>query len=179
MAESVATIAEKLFYRVTCGDVETKNEEVEKYLGFDLHLGKICGCMVLLDEADVFLEQHGLEDMERNAPVSVFLRVLEYYEGILILTSSRAGTFDEAFKSRIQLALHHPGLGPYQRVQIWGDCLKFLESFSGNKTIDIANVRDHLEESKEEKMNGQQIRNAITTARQYTMWKGEALRTNT
>ena len=64
--------------------------------------------MVLLDEADVFLEERTKLDLERNALVSVFLRVLEYYEGILILTSNRIGTFDEAFKSRVQLAIHYP-----------------------------------------------------------------------
>jgi hypothetical protein len=32
-----------------------------------LHLGKIWNCVVLLDEADVFLEQRGLEDLNRNA----------------------------------------------------------------------------------------------------------------
>jgi hypothetical protein len=33
--------------------------------------------------------------------LSVFLRERENYEGILILTSNRVGTFDEVFKSRI------------------------------------------------------------------------------
>lgn len=62
--------------------------------------------VVLLDEADVFLEERDMKDLNRNALVSVFLRALEYYNGIVILTSNRVGTFDEAFKSRIQLALH-------------------------------------------------------------------------
>ena len=47
--------------------------------------------MVLLDEADVFLEQRSMANLERNALVSVFLRVLEYYDGILLLTSNRVG----------------------------------------------------------------------------------------
>ncbi len=34
-----------------------------------------------MDEADVFLEQRSLVNLERNALVSVFLRVLEYYDG--------------------------------------------------------------------------------------------------
>ncbi|KAG6986733.1 hypothetical protein G7Y79_00073g098320 [Physcia stellaris] len=174
-AESVAEIAEKPLYRVTCGDVGTKAEDVEKYLESVLHLGKIWGCVVLLDEADVFLEQRSLEDMERNALVSVFLRVLEYYEGILVLTSNRVGTFDEAFKSRIQLALHYPVLGPYQRLRIWENFINRLESFAEDDKVDIADLRDHLEDLKEEKMNGRQIRNAITTARQYAEWKGTVL----
>ena len=80
-----------------------------------LHLGKIWNCVVLLDEADVFLEQRGLEDLNRNALVSAFLRVVEYFEGILILTTNRVGTCDEAFKSRIQLALHYPPLSEEQK----------------------------------------------------------------
>lgn len=74
---SVAEIAEKPLYRVTCGDIGTEPEQVEDYLESVLHLGKTWGCVVLLDEADVFLEQRGLEDLKRNALVSVFLRVLE------------------------------------------------------------------------------------------------------
>lgn len=37
--------------------------------------------VVLLDEADIFLEERTLSDLKRNALVSVFLRVLEYYSG--------------------------------------------------------------------------------------------------
>lgn len=70
-------------------------------------------------EFDVFIEQRGLANLQRNALVSVFLRALEYYEATLILTSSRVGTFDEAFKSRIQLALHYKPLTIPQRKKIW------------------------------------------------------------
>ncbi|KAI0543546.1 hypothetical protein F4679DRAFT_577526 [Xylaria curta] len=173
-AESVAEIAEKPLYRVTCADIGTKAEDAEKYLESVLHLGKLWKCVVLLDEADVFLEQRSLEDLERNALVSVFLRVLEYYEGILILTSNRVGTFDEAFKSRIQLALHYPALGPYERLQIWQNFFEKLDCLQ-DAAIDVDDLRDHLVELKDEEMNGRQIRNAITTARQYAKWKGETL----
>ena len=102
-AESVAEIAEMPLYNVTCGDIGTSADEVEKYLQTVLVLGKTWNCVLLLDEADVFLEERSMSDLERNSLVSVFLRTLEYYDGILILTSNRAGTFDEAFKSRIQV----------------------------------------------------------------------------
>jgi hypothetical protein len=169
-AESVAEIAEKPLYRVTCGDIGTEADEVEKYLESVLNLGKVWGCVVLLDEADVFLEQRSLEDLLRNALVSVFLRVLEYYDGILVLTSNRVGTFDEAFKSRIQLALHYPNLGPFQRLKIWENFIVRLEGL-GEDMIDFDDLKDHLEELAKHKMNGRQIRNAITTARQYAQWK--------
>ena len=109
-AETVAELAEKPLYRVTCGDLGTGPTEVVKHLESVLYLGKIWDCVVLLDEADVYLEERSMESMARNALFFVFLRVLEYHEGILILTSNRFGTFDESFKSRIQLALHYEKL---------------------------------------------------------------------
>lgn len=192
-AESVAEIARKPLYRVTCGDIGTKPQEVEQYLESVLYLGKIWDCVVLLDEADVFLEQRTLMDLERNALVSVFLRVLEYYEGILILTSNRVGTFDEAFKSRIQLSLHYEALTKAQRSTIWKNFierLKTLETSAAHKSvhtgnvdniepgtlgatttqykpsIDYGDIERHIEELAKWNMNGRQIRNVITTGRQ-------------
>lgn len=194
-AESVAEIAEKPLFRVTCGDIGTKPEEVEKYLESVLHLGKIWGCVVLLDEADVFLEQRALTDLERNALVSVFLRVIEYYEGILILTSNRVGTFDEAFKSRILLPLHYKPLTNDQRRRIWDNFFHHLKDGeasseravmakpSGAKkdksverpSIDFEDIRRHLGDLAKVEMNGRQIRNAITTARQLAKFKRESM----
>ena len=88
-AESVAEIAELPLYRVTCGDIGSSPEAVEKYLGLVTYLGTKWNCVLLLDEADVFLEERSMSDLTRNSLVSVFLRVLEYYDGILILTSNR------------------------------------------------------------------------------------------
>jgi SpoVK/Ycf46/Vps4 family AAA+-type ATPase len=190
-AETVAEMAEKPLFRVTCGDIGVKPEEVEKYLESVLHLGKNWGCVVLLDEADVFLEQRTLTDLERNALVSVFLRVLEYYEGILILTSNRVGTFDEAFKSRIQLSLHYDNLTKPQRSKIWKNFLNRLKQMDkecdlgitepGSKKrkftepmgIDFDDIDCYIEELSEFQMNGRQIRNAITTARQLAKFEKE------
>src|SRR6202043_2614411 len=94
-------------------------------------------CVVLLDEAGVFLEERSLTDLQRNALVSVFLRVLEYYEGILILTSNRVGTFDEAFKSRIQLSLHYDNLTRPQRSKIWKNFLNRLKQMDKECDLDI------------------------------------------
>lgn len=80
-AESVAEFAEKPLFRVTCGDIGTEPEQVERYLESVLHLGKTWGCVMLIDEAEVFLEQRSLDNLARNALVSVFLRVLEYVRG--------------------------------------------------------------------------------------------------
>ncbi|KAJ5713103.1 uncharacterized protein N7483_010284 [Penicillium malachiteum] len=72
-AESVAEITQKPLNRVTCSNVGTKAEQAEKYLESVLSLGRHWGCVVLLDEADVFLEKRSLEDLERNALVATFI----------------------------------------------------------------------------------------------------------
>jgi len=173
-AESVADYAQKPLYRVTCGDIGTKPLEVEKYLEKVLRLGQIWGCVVLLDEADIFLEERSLQDLDRNALVSVFLRVLEYYDGILILTSNRVGSFDEAFRSRIQLALPYGSLNQEQRYKIWGNFIKHLSDSKSCK-MDFTDLALHLTELSQHEMNGRQIRNAITTARQLAEFQNEVL----
>ncbi|KAG6368823.1 hypothetical protein INS49_003039 [Diaporthe citri] len=204
-AESVAEIAQKPLFCVTCGDIGTKPEQVEKYLESVLYLGKTWGCVVLIDEAEVFLEQRSLDNLERNALVSVFLRVLEYYEGILILTTNRVGTFDEAFKSRILLSLHYEKLTIGQRRKIWRGFINHLEDThvpgggkdvgrehnGGSSTaaanslrrnsqndmhhIDYQEIRDSLDELANHELNGRQIRNIITTARQLAKFRKTTL----
>jgi SpoVK/Ycf46/Vps4 family AAA+-type ATPase len=142
-AESVAEIARKPLYPVTCGDIGTEPGEVEKYLDSVFYLGKIWDCVVLLDEAEVFLEQRTLNDLRRNALVSVFLRTLEYYEGILILTTNRVGTFDEAFKSRISLALRYEKLTQVQRKQVWRNFIRRLEDLGEQDSVDLEDLNLH------------------------------------
>ncbi|KAJ0163707.1 hypothetical protein CTA2_2540 [Colletotrichum tanaceti] len=179
LLHGVAEIAEKPLYKVTCGDVGTKPDEVEEvrhayteYLKVVTLLGKTWGCVVLLDEADVFLEQRSLSNLKRNALVS----------GIMILTTNRVGTFDEAFKSRIQLNLRYDNLDEEKRFKIWTNSIRRLElKLKGqDKTpndhgIDSDSIQSKLRSLAAENLNGREIRNAISTARQLASFKREAL----
>ncbi|KAI4619722.1 hypothetical protein J4E83_005577 [Alternaria metachromatica] len=170
-AEGVAEFAEKPLLRVTCGDVGTDAEVVDRRLRATFQLGKMWDCVVLLDEADVFLEERDMKDLKRNALVSVFLRALEYYDGILILTSNRVGTFDEAFKSRIQLALHYDNLGLVQRKKIWRNFIARMKTLDESSDDDLEDILDHIDDLSKEPMNGREIRNAITIARQLAQFR--------
>ena len=172
-AESVAEIAQMPLYRVTCGDIGTNTDAVEKYLNTVLHLGKTWNCVLLLDEADVFLEERSTNDLKRNSLVSVFLRILEYYDGILILTSNRIGIFDEAFKSRIQVALHYENLNRSARKKIWQNFLDMLEE--DEEDVNFDEIKFRLDDLAGKELNGRQIRNVLTTARQLAMFKKERL----
>jgi SpoVK/Ycf46/Vps4 family AAA+-type ATPase len=173
-AESVAEIAEMPLYPITCGDIGTEPDEVEKYLRLVFQLGKRWNCVLLLDEADVFLEERSLTDLQRNSLVSVFLRMIEYYEGILILTSNRVGTFDDAFRSRIHIALHYEDLKPRSRKQIWSNFLTRLEDTEEGENVE--EIKDRLDELAKHNLNGREIRNALSTARQLAAHGGEKMK---
>ncbi|KAK7402568.1 hypothetical protein QQX98_011673 [Neonectria punicea] len=118
-AEAVAMENRKPLFVITCGDLGLSPHEVESSLKNVFRLAHLWDCVLLLDEADVFLSERSKHDMKRNALVSVFLRVLEYYNGLLFLTTNRVGTIDEAFKSRIHLSLYYPPLDKTQTRDIF------------------------------------------------------------
>lgn len=95
---------------------------------------------------------------------------LSIMTGFLVLTSNRVGTFDEAFKSRIQLALHYKNLSEHQRTKIWGNFLRRLKELD-EEGIDFLDLEDNIEQLAKHNLNGRQIRNVITTARQYARWE--------
>ena len=114
-----------------------------------------------------------MSDLKRNSIVSVFLRFLEYYDGILILTSNRVGLFDEAFKSRIQVALHYENLDRSARKKVSQNFLDMLEE--DEEDVNLDEMKFHLDELAEEELNGRQIRNILTTARQLAIYGNQRL----
>lgn len=109
-AECVADDTGRPLYPITCGDIGETAAEVESNLQYNFQLAHKWGCVLLLDEADIFLAKRNRTDLRHNAVTSVFLRSLEYYAGILFLTTNRVGAIDPAFKSRIQISLFYPRL---------------------------------------------------------------------
>jgi SpoVK/Ycf46/Vps4 family AAA+-type ATPase len=94
--------------------------------------------------------------------------------GILILTTNRVGTFDEAFKSRIQLSLHYQRLTEAQRVTIWDNFFERLETID-EESVNVDDLRRNVRELAKYDMNGRQIRNALTTARQLAQFEGDMM----
>lgn len=148
--------------------------EVEAELEDKFHLAELWDCVLLLDEADVFLAQRTRTDVKRNSLVSVFLRVLEYFTGILFLTTNRVGSFDEAFKSRIHISLYYPPLTWNQTQAIWEMNMSKLrdkkrrrkEPFKADEERLYRFAHQHFSENhpKGTHWNGRQIRNAFQTA---------------
>lgn len=112
--------------------------------------------------------------MSETNPILVFLRVLEYYSGILFLTTNRIGVIDEAFKSRIHISLRYPSLDLASTRQIWENLLNRICRDNETQTVKVkfdknellAFAEAHFKEHEKEKRtwNGRQIRNAFQTA---------------
>ena len=98
-AEAMAEVAHRPLYSISAGELGTEIEKVDQKLTNILELSHRWSAVLLLDEADVFLQKRDTKDVARNALVSIFLRQLEYYPGILILTTNRIGDCDPAFES--------------------------------------------------------------------------------
>ncbi|KAM7188348.1 aaa family ATPase [Rhypophila sp. PSN 637] len=120
-AEAVAQTLGKPLFKITCGDLGLTPESVESSLRAIFRLASLWDTILLLDEVDTFFSQRSKGDgaITKNALVSVFLRVLDYYSGILFMTTNRAGALDEAFKSRIHYKIYYPHLNKQQTLEIW------------------------------------------------------------
>jgi SpoVK/Ycf46/Vps4 family AAA+-type ATPase len=104
-AECIAEMIQRPLYSITAGALGTTATDIESRLASHLHLATKWGCVVLLDEADLFLSARNRNDLGRNGVVILFLRLMDYYPGILVLTTNRVGTLDEGVLSRINIPL--------------------------------------------------------------------------
>lgn len=69
-AECVAAFTGRPLFPITCGDLGTTATSVEDSLRDKFHLASTWNCVLLLDEADIFLAQRDRQNLERNAIVS-------------------------------------------------------------------------------------------------------------
>lgn len=91
----------------------------------------------------------------------MFLRMLEYYRGIVFLTTNRLGTMDTAFQSRVSLGIKYGPLTIEQREQIW---YNLVERLGPSEVQTRQDILSHLDEMKGWKLNGRQIRNILRMA---------------
>lgn len=69
-AEAVAQANNKPLFVITCGDLGFTPKEVDASLKNIFRLAHLWDCVLLLDEADVFLSRREVSDLKRNALVS-------------------------------------------------------------------------------------------------------------
>jgi hypothetical protein len=167
-AETIAEYLKKPVYYVNVGELGTNVEKLENNMKNILDIAYRWKAILLLDEADIFLETRDNTNIERNAMVGVFLRLLEYYPGIIFLTSNRAKNIDSAIKSRIHMTFEYDNLSYDQKMNIWTYLIKKIITHCN---IDIETLCNY-------NLNGRQIRTAINLAQGLSKNRGEMLSTD-
>lgn len=136
--------------------------------------------VILLDEADVFMAERHPQDIARNELVSIFLRELEYYRGVIFLTTNLYSTIDSAFRSRVSLHLLFNSLTPDARQLVWR---KFLDRLPDKKDkgkerekeqeeggVDVTDA--DLKELAGWGLNGREIKTAVKMTKSWCEHKG-------
>ncbi|KAI1461859.1 P-loop containing nucleoside triphosphate hydrolase protein [Annulohypoxylon moriforme] len=177
-AETAAEGTRKALVSTSVGELSKGGSFISGSASFEKELKKILQyatiwqAVVLLDEADVFLEaRKDIGSTERNSLVAVFLKELEYFGGIVFLTTNRVNSFDIAMKSRIHLSLSYTPPETETRQRIWLHCLKSVPTDDTDIELDKA-----VGILVEVKLNGREIANTVNTARTLARFDGVPLR---
>ena len=96
-----------------------------------------------------------------------FLRRMEYFRGLLFLTTNRVGQIDDAFMSRVHFAIGYEKLTIDSRREIWKGFFKKLEKERAGKIRIGPTAKKYVLENEEVQhivLNGREIRNALQTA---------------
>ncbi len=117
-AEVYAEIIKRPLYRVHSGQLGLNVMEMEQNLKNILIRAQRWGAVMLIDEADVYIKRRD-DNLTMNAVVGVFLRVLEYFNGLLFLTTNRIDDIDEAIISRCIALIRYQAPDEQEREQIW------------------------------------------------------------
>jgi len=149
-AEAIGEELRRPILVIAVSDLGTDPSNVEIRLGTFLRTAEKWDSIVLLDEADIFLEHRGRHDIFRNAMVGVFLRLLEYHNSPMFLTTNRVFAFDPAIRSRISIAIKYHPLKREARKQVWQQLLDMASASISPEDLDEVsrsqvNGRFHLD----------------------------------
>lgn len=117
-AEVYAELIKRPLYSIHSGTLGTSSGVIQENLTRIFQQADRWGCVLLLDEADVFVVQRGA-DIEQNAIVAEFLRTLEYFRGLMFMTTNRPSDIDEAIVSRCAAIIDYQPPCPVDARKIW------------------------------------------------------------
>ncbi|KAF7594872.1 hypothetical protein BBP40_007906 [Aspergillus hancockii] len=150
-------------YSVSAGElIADHGDPLQLDMALDriFHIAKHFNAIILIDEADVFMENRASYHSNHNRLVTIFLRKLEYYEGVLFLTTNRLMEFDEAILSRIHLKIKYTDLTKDARLGILTSFLADARTAQGPPEVKSS----ELECLASMKLNGRDVKNLISIA---------------
>ena len=127
--------------------------ELEEQLDRIFQTAKAWDALLLLDEADVFLQERSRLSLDRNRLVAVFLRKVEFFEGVSFLTTNLLNDFDAAILNRIHLKLKYDDLDGSARKALITQFLKPI-----HEDLDSSNIStEYLDRFARVRLNGRQV----------------------
>jgi SpoVK/Ycf46/Vps4 family AAA+-type ATPase len=168
----VAERLERPLISFSAGDLGSNPEAVNMNLDWLLKYAERWNAVLVIENADVLLEQRIKGDINHNSVVMAFLRALEKYSGVIILTTTRVGALDESIEARVQLAIEYGDLTREGREKIWRD---IIEDVSRTHLVDKRDLLDHLPDIINKPMNVREILSAFKIGMQ-TVKEGRALK---
>lgn len=118
-AEAIAEEVRRPLMVVSAGELGNSAWDIERKFVNILNTADLWDAIVLLDEADIFLESRSSHNHFHNSVVSTFLRLLEYHRQVIFLTTNRIGSLDSAVRSRISVVVEYPALNRKAREKVW------------------------------------------------------------
>jgi ATPase family associated with various cellular activities (AAA) len=117
-AEIYSEVIKKPLYKVHSGQLGLDPTNIEDKLEDVLKRAARWGAVLLIDEADVYIRKRG-NDLEHNGVVASFLRTLEYFSGLLFMTSNRGEDIDDAIISRCIAIIRYETPSENDAKKIW------------------------------------------------------------
>ncbi|KAJ5283307.1 ATPase AAA-type core [Penicillium chrysogenum] len=161
--EATSEYLKRPLYSISAGELVVDHGDsnaLEQQLETVFKIAKHFKAVLLLDEADAFMEQRTSYHDTHNRLVTFFLRKLEYYQGILFLTSNRGIQFDDAILSRIHLIIKYKDLNREFRRGLWSTFLTKARTVQGPARMEEHDLR-RLESLA---LNGREIKNIAAIA---------------
>ena len=139
--------------------MSTDAAELEGQLDRIFQTVKAWGALLLLDEADVFLQERSRLSLDRNRLVAVFLRKVEFFEGVLFLTTNLLNDFDTAILNRLHLKLKYDNLDKSARKVTIVQFLKMIKDDLESSDISA----EYLDRFASVQLNGRQVSSPCET----------------
>ena len=101
----------------------------------------------------MFLQERSRLSLDRNRLVAVFLRKVEFFEGVLFLTTNLLNDFDAAILNRIHLQLKYDDLDKSARKVM---VVQFLKQI--NEDLESSDIStEYLDRFASVRLNGRQV----------------------
>ncbi|KAI0436533.1 hypothetical protein F4803DRAFT_556923 [Xylaria telfairii] len=123
--ECIAEWSGRPLLRLSCAELGLDPVGLELRLQTYLRRAERWKAIVLMDEADVYMSERVSHNPgSQTALVSIFLRALEYYAGIIFLITNRVDIIDKAIINRALLIMAYQPLNSRQIDTIAENCLE-------------------------------------------------------